>query len=513
MKLVPRNSAQNWTCPTGASRYGCRSKTKFKEASMGVKKSSRSAQIRARVNHPIIDSDGHTLEFVPAYLDYLKQVGGSRIRDGFAKRMLEHGDQWYKRSASERAETRTRRSAWWGVPTRNTLDRVTPALPRLLHERLQDIGLDFAVIYPSIGLGMVHIGDEELRRAACRALNVFHADTFREYADRMTPVAAIPMHTPTEAIEEMEYAVGHLGMKAIVMASYVLRPLASGHGHWYDALCLDSAHDYDPVWAKCQELRVTPTFHSSTQGLGTRASISNYMYNHIGHFAVSGEALCKAAFMGGVCRRFPDLRMAFLEGGVGWACSLYSDLIGHWKKRNRSGMENYDPRNLDQDLFLELHRRYGGKMVEGKLEDKESRELAMFGGTSFFGASQEDPATLDEFARCEISRPEDIRDVFTRSFYFGCEADDPINAWAFDAKKNPYGARLGAIFSSDIGHWDVEDINGVVEEAYELVEDGLITENDFRDFVFANPLKMWTHMNPDFFKGTSIEDQARSYAT
>ena len=31
-----------------------------------------------------------------------------------------------------------------------------------------------------------------------------------------------------------------------------------------------------------------------------------------------GEAVCKALFMGGVTRRFPALKFAFLEGGVGW---------------------------------------------------------------------------------------------------------------------------------------------------------------------------------------------------
>jgi hypothetical protein len=37
------------------------------------------------------------------------------------------------------------------------------------------------------------------------------------------------------------------------------------------------------------------------------------------------------------------------------------------------------------------------------------------------------------------------------------------------------------------------------------VEHGLIGENDFRDFVFANPVRLWTSMNPDFFKGTVVE--------
>ena len=73
---------------------------------------------------------------------------------------------------------------------------------------------------------------------------------------------------------------------------------------------------------------------------------------------------------------------------------------------------------------------------------------------------------------------------------------------------NPFGARLRAIFSSDIGHWDVPDMTAVLEEAYELVEDEVLEEEDFRDFVFTNPVTLWTGMNPDFFKGTVVEQAA-----
>ncbi len=45
----------------------------------------------------------------------------------------------------------------------------------------------------------------------------------------------------------------------------------------------------------------------------------------------------------------------------------------------------------------------------------------------------------------------------------------------------------------------------VLEEAYEPVEKGLMTEQDFKDFVFTNPAKLWTAGNPDFFKGTRVE--------
>ena len=66
---------------------------------------------------------------------------------------------------------------------------------------------------------------------------------------------------------------------------------------------------------------------------------------------------------------------------------------------------------------------------------------------------------------------EDLRDLFVPNFYFGCEADDPMVTWAFNAKTNPMGAKFKAMMSSDIGHWDVTDMNEVVEEAHELVDE------------------------------------------
>ena len=69
-------------------------------------------------------------------------------------------------------------------------------------------------------------------------------------------------------------------------------------------------------------------------------------------------------------------------------------------------------------------------------------------------------------------------------------------------------ARLNAIFSSDIGHFDVPDMTAVVPEAYELVEHELITDDDFRDFMFANAVRFWGEVNPDFFKDTVVEKQS-----
>lgn len=48
---------------------------------------SKSAAIRARVNHPIIDSDGHTEDFEPAFWDYLRQIGGPTVVENAVEKL------------------------------------------------------------------------------------------------------------------------------------------------------------------------------------------------------------------------------------------------------------------------------------------------------------------------------------------------------------------------------------------------------------------------------------------
>ncbi len=59
------------------------------------------------------------------------------------------------------------------------------------------------------------LGDEERRRIGCRALNTLQADMYAEYADRICPVAVIPMMTPQEAIDELEHAILRLRQNAV----------------------------------------------------------------------------------------------------------------------------------------------------------------------------------------------------------------------------------------------------------------------------------------------------------
>jgi hypothetical protein len=83
-----------------------------------------------------------------------------------------------------------------------------------------------------------------------------------------------------------------------------------------------------------------------------------------------------------------------------------------------------------------------------------------------------------------------------------------MTSLAFDSKRNPLGARLNAVYGSDMGHYDLTDLRNAAVEAYEGVEDGLMSEEDFRDFVYINPIKLHAGMNPNFFKDTVLEHEA-----
>jgi hypothetical protein len=68
------------------------------------------------------------------------------------------------------------------------------------------------------------------------------------------------------------------------------------------------------------------------------------------------------------------------------------------------------------------------------------------------------------------------------------------------------GLHLTAVFSSDVGHFDVLDMASVLDEAQESVEAGLLDANDFKEFTFANAVDLYTGMNPDFFSWTVVEN-------
>jgi len=467
------------------------------------------AEIRAGLAHPIIDADGHWIEYAPVFAERMRRVAGDKAANGFLVSQRRIPDA-LRLSVAERKQRGIAMEGYWSRQSTNTRDRATAMMPRMLYDRLEEIGIDFGIIYPTAGLSIPRIADDEIRRAVIRAFNMVTAEYFAGLGDRLTPAAVIPMHTPEEALAELDYVTKQLGAKVAMFGSGIARRVPAAEGVdpalarftvTYDQLGLDSDRDYDVVWQKCRELGIAPTFHTGGRSFGLRNSPTNFTFNHIGHFAAAGHAVAKALFLGGVTRRFPDLRFAFLEGGVGWGCQLFADLIEHWERRGSAGIAYMDPKKLDRTLLRSFVDKYGYDDIAAELTRRDGwpsrEEDELTGGVG----------VLDDYAACHISRKEDWVDLYAKPFYFGCEADDRMNVTAF-GRANPFGARINAIFSSDIGHFDVPDMLNPVPEAHELVEEGLITADDFRDFAFANAVRLWGTQNPRFFEGTAVAKAA-----
>jgi predicted TIM-barrel fold metal-dependent hydrolase len=456
------------------------------------------AEVRAKLDHPVVDADAHIVECSFALRDCLEQVGG--------RALAARAEQAFQNAGAHGAAVK---GFWWGLSSgAHTSDRALALLPRYFRSRMDALGIDFAHCYTTLGLAHLYIVDDELRQATCRALNVMYADMFRDVGDRLRPVAVIPTYSPKEAIAELDYAVNTLGFKAVMIGTELRGPGQGAPGadplafqtQSTRSIIMDSPYDYDPFWRRCIELKVAPACHTSSRGIGYRASPSNYVFNHLGDFAEGANFFCRSLIFSGVTRRFPQLSFAFLEGGVSWALTLLSDIIEHWEKRNVDALEkNLNPDLIDLDLLVRLFGEFGdARLRPERIRAEPHGRFQM-----------QRPALFDEFAACALREIRDLKSLFVDPFYFGCEAEDRMVAVAFDRRLSPVGLPLKAMLGSDIGHWDVLDATTILGEAWHLVQAKLMTQDNLRDFAFVNPAMFHLSMNPDYFEGTVVADAAK----
>ncbi|HEY6879406.1 MAG TPA: amidohydrolase, partial [Polyangiales bacterium] len=235
---------------------------------------SPSVRIKQQLDYPVIDTDVHTNDYAPELEDYIANYGGKHLVDELrkvgpgegrlSKGNVTNGKSWYEQTKEERQYYRSLRDPWWARVTKNTLDVATYHIPSLLYERQEEQGSDYSVLFPNNVLAPLALKDKDKRTALARAVNHYHADLFRKYADRLTVVAGIPLNTPEEGIEELEFAINTLGLKTINIAGSVRRPIKAladkypasqypdlqKYISYHDYYGLDSEYDYDPFWAK-----------------------------------------------------------------------------------------------------------------------------------------------------------------------------------------------------------------------------------------------------------------------
>jgi predicted TIM-barrel fold metal-dependent hydrolase len=202
------------------------------------------------------------------------------------------------------------------------------------HARIVDLdldGIDAAFLYPSLGLFAGAIADPGLAAAVCRAYNRWLADYCRPYPDRLFGVAMLPMQSIDLAIEEMRYARRDLGMRG-----GFLRP------NPYNGRMLHHP-DYARFWAEVQDLDFAIGLHEGASGGMPQVGVDRFETRGARHIISHTMEMMLAAMSviwGGVCDRFPRVRIAFLESGGGWIAPWLDRMDRHFDDQgfNDSGL-------------------------------------------------------------------------------------------------------------------------------------------------------------------------------
>jgi len=149
-------------------------------------------EIRKGLTHPVIDGDGHWVEYAPVFAEKIRKVTGDLGANGFLQSQ-QRGPDSLSMTPEQRAERDVAMEGFWGRQSTNTRDRATAMMPKMLYDRLDELGIDFGIVYPTAGLGIPRIADDETRRAVIRGFNIVTADYFAKLSDRLTPAAADPL--------------------------------------------------------------------------------------------------------------------------------------------------------------------------------------------------------------------------------------------------------------------------------------------------------------------------------
>lgn len=185
-------------------------------------------------------------------------------------------------------------------------------------------GIDVAALYPSLGLVLGGLSDPEHAAACYRAYNRWLAEFCAASPDRLIGVAMLPLQSVELAIQELRYARSTLGLRAIFVRPnpYAGRQLGDGA--------------YAPLWQEAQELDCAVAIHTGSAGdmptIGMDRIGQHFMTRHIVAHAFENMLAMVNMVFGGICERFPRLRVGFFEGGGGWLPGWLDRLDRHHEK-------------------------------------------------------------------------------------------------------------------------------------------------------------------------------------
>jgi predicted TIM-barrel fold metal-dependent hydrolase len=178
-------------------------------------------------------------------------------------------------------------------------------------------GVDIAVLYPTMGLGLLASNGIEprLSLAICQAYNNWIHEFCRYSPERLKFVAMLPVHDVHLACRELVRCVRELG----AVGSFIRPNLVNGH-YWH-------SNYWDPLYSVHEELNVTWGFHEGVSALYSHMLElygENRFYRHVAAHWIEMQQALIAMMIGGVFEFHPKLRVAFLEAQNSWVPGLLS---------------------------------------------------------------------------------------------------------------------------------------------------------------------------------------------
>ena len=142
------------------------------ERCRGGAHANRIQRRRSHLGHPVIDSDGHIYEYLPAALPYLRAELGPRLFAEYVKRPSPLDDM----VKGPGRRTRFPQSGWWGTPLANTRDLATACSPVCSTNGWTSSASTSPCCTRRKSFGIAGIDDEDFRIPVCRDLTNIFAD-------------------------------------------------------------------------------------------------------------------------------------------------------------------------------------------------------------------------------------------------------------------------------------------------------------------------------------------------
>ena len=173
---------------------------------------------------------------------------------------------------------------------------------------LDEEGIERSLLFPSLYLLNGDIEDPDVAAAACHGYNEWIADMCRDGRGRLDAVGVVPLQSVELATKEVAH-IARLGLKGVCF-----RPERyKGQALYDDKL--------KPFWNEVAGHSLFAAVHGSFGSLMPSFASGRYQNNFFVHMIChpfEQMAACLDIVAGGVLDRHPNLRVAFLESGLGW---------------------------------------------------------------------------------------------------------------------------------------------------------------------------------------------------